>query len=63
MKIRASPQKREKFAKTCEIADLSVKELIIDVATRWNSTYFMIDRAIEFKEISYFNQNLIFISK
>ena len=52
-KIRASPQRREKFARSCVMENLESKELIIDVATRWNSTYEMIVRARELREMSY----------
>jgi hypothetical protein len=51
VKIRASPQKREKFSKQCDILNLSKKELIIDVKTRWNSTYNMLERAFEYQEV------------
>ncbi|CAJ0758498.1 19956_t:CDS:2 [Entrophospora sp. SA101] len=40
------------FAKACELANLKYKELILDVVTRWHSTYEMIMCAIECKEIT-----------
>ena len=58
VKIRSSPQRREKFSRQCEVAGLSVKELVLDVKTRWNSTFFMIERSCELREVSL---NLLFI--
>ena len=51
-KVRSSPQRREKFSKSCVMENLELKELIIDVVTQWNSTYEMIIRARELKEMS-----------
>ncbi|CAJ0910650.1 5676_t:CDS:2, partial [Entrophospora sp. SA101] len=42
VKIKSSPQRRERFSKACELANLKYKELILDIVTRWNSTYEMI---------------------
>jgi hypothetical protein len=49
--IRASPQRREKFTFQCRIFELRPKELVLDVRTRWNSTYYMLKRAIELKGV------------
>ncbi|CAJ0647878.1 14174_t:CDS:2, partial [Entrophospora sp. SA101] len=38
---------KERFSKACELANLKYKELILDVVTRWHSTYEMIMCAIE----------------
>jgi len=46
VKIRASPQRREKLARQCEATNQKALELIADVKTRWNSTSDMIDRAL-----------------
>jgi hypothetical protein len=54
VKIKSSPQRREKYSKACELSNLKCKELVLDVVTRWNSTHEMITNAIEYKEISYF---------
>ncbi|CAJ0839845.1 38_t:CDS:10 [Entrophospora sp. SA101] len=39
---------KERFSKACELANLKYKELILDVVTRWHSTYEMIMCAIEY---------------
>ncbi|CAB4391844.1 unnamed protein product [Rhizophagus irregularis] len=49
-KIRASPQQREKFSAQCKVADIPNKIVILDVRTRWNSTFNMLVRARELKE-------------
>ena len=47
VKIRSSPQRSRRFAQQCEIAGLPVKNLILDIKTRWNSTFHMMERANE----------------
>ncbi|OXA46906.1 putative AC transposase [Folsomia candida] len=47
--IRASPQKIEKLAEKCRDNNIKDNKLIIDVKTRWNSTYLMITRAQQLK--------------
>lgn len=49
--IRSSPQRREKLAAQCSVANIKSKELVLDVKTRWNSTYAMITRALELSEV------------
>ena len=44
-KIRLSPQLRSKLKEFCTIHGIKSLRPIIDVKTRWNSTYKMIDRA------------------
>lgn len=48
-KIRKSPQMREKLKKICELYDIKYLVPVIDVATRWDSTFDMIERAIYLK--------------
>lgn len=44
-KVRKSPQMRQKLCKHCEFYGMDYLVPIIDVATRWNSTYEMLQRA------------------
>ncbi len=44
-KIRASPQRTEKLARQCDRCGLSKLGALMDVKTRWNSTYKMLQRA------------------
>ena len=52
-KIRSSLLRREQFARQCKFFGLNnPKELVLDVKTRWNSTYSMIERALELSDVS-----------
>jgi hypothetical protein len=54
VKIRSSPQRKERFARRCEFFSIKSLNLILDVKTRWNSTYLMLDRALKLREVSNF---------
>ncbi|CAG8766898.1 7840_t:CDS:2, partial [Rhizophagus irregularis] len=45
-KIRASPQRRERFSMQCTVLKIKDLELIPDIRTRWNSTYMIMNRAL-----------------
>jgi hypothetical protein len=49
VKIRSSPQRREMLALQCGAPGSASKELIVDVRTRWNSTFLMLQRALELR--------------
>nr|XP_017250805.1 PREDICTED: zinc finger BED domain-containing protein RICESLEEPER 2-like [Daucus carota subsp. sativus] len=49
--IAASESRRIKFAEISMSLGLKCKKLILDVSTRWNSTYNMLSCAIEFKNV------------
>ncbi|EXX59676.1 hypothetical protein RirG_186940 [Rhizophagus irregularis DAOM 197198w] len=54
VKIRSSPQQKEKFARRCEFFSIQSLNVILDVKTRWNSTYLMLDRILKLREVSKF---------
>jgi hypothetical protein len=54
IKCRSSPQRRQKFKEISNLNNISLSP-ILDVSTRWNSTYEMINRALELKVVSIFN--------
>lgn len=59
VKIRASvsywtatPKREEKFEETArQLRCISIKKLGLDCATRWNSTYLMLETALLYKEV------------
>jgi len=50
VKIRLSPQRLERFARACELSDTAKQELVVDVRTRWSSTFLMLERALELRK-------------
>ena len=52
VKIRSSPQRRTRFSRQCEIHHNEPLNLILDVKTRWNSTYLMLERAKKLRNVS-----------
>src|ERR1700730_16769850 len=48
--IRGSPQRRQKFHNICLSNELEPLDLILDVRTRWNSTFQMMSRALQLKD-------------
>ena len=61
VKIRASPQRRDKLSQQCKVLNIKDLQLIPDVKTRWNSTYDMIERALILQEVKIFYQIFIII--
>ena len=51
MKIHFSLQRRERFACQCDVLKVKVLELIPDVKTRWNSTFAMMQRALQLCQV------------
>ena len=52
VKIRSSLQRRTRFSRQCEIHHNEPLNLILDVKTRWNSTYLMLERAKKLRNVS-----------
>uniref|UniRef100_A0A803Q2U6 Zinc finger BED domain-containing protein RICESLEEPER 2-like n=1 Tax=Cannabis sativa TaxID=3483 RepID=A0A803Q2U6_CANSA len=49
--VRSSPARLKRFKKSCMDANIESKALLcLDVVTRWNSTYMMLEAAIKFKK-------------
>uniref|UniRef100_T1IT56 BED-type domain-containing protein n=1 Tax=Strigamia maritima TaxID=126957 RepID=T1IT56_STRMM len=48
-KIRVSPQKLQKLSEACKILSIDDVKPIIDVKTRWNLTFYMIQRAVRLR--------------
>jgi hypothetical protein len=49
-KFRRSPQQFEKFSQACVLKGLQALMPVIDVSTRWNSTYDMLVRACQYRD-------------
>ena len=47
VKIRASPQRKERFDRQSNLYSRNSLNLILDVKTRWNLTYLMLERALK----------------
>jgi hypothetical protein len=58
IKIRSSPQRRENLSNACQAYKIADLKPILDIETRWNSTYEMVLRAIILKNVS-----LIYLNK
>ena len=49
--VRSSPARLKRFKESCKDANIESKALLcLDVVTRWNSTYLMLESAIKFKK-------------
>jgi len=48
----ATPKREEKFIETCAQLNIQFKrKLVVDCRTRWNSTFLMLQVAIQYKEV------------
>jgi len=47
-----TPKREEKFIETCDQLNIQFKrKLVVNCRTRWNSTFLMLQVAIEYKEV------------
>lgn len=51
LKIRSSSLRRESFSKTCQRLHLADNQLLLDITTRWSSTYIMIQHAVALQPV------------
>jgi hypothetical protein len=49
--IVASESRMNVFKEIAKRLNLTCKKLILDVPTRWNNTYMMLDTAIQFRDV------------
>ncbi|KAF9619535.1 hypothetical protein IFM89_007283 [Coptis chinensis] len=49
--VKYSPSKLQKFFETCQSLNMKVKRLPMDIQTRWNSTYLMLEAAIPYQKV------------
>jgi hypothetical protein len=54
VKIRSSPQRQARFLCQCQIHNEDKLNLILDIKTRWNSTYLMLERAQKLRDVCKF---------
>ena len=60
VKIRSSPQRREEFRRRCDLhssvnPSIKVLNLVLDVKTRWNSIFLMLECALKLRDVSNLN--------
>jgi len=53
-KVKYSPQKLDMLMKLCSSSDISQVKPLLDISTRWSSTYVMINQAIDIRKVSFF---------
>lgn len=49
MKIRCSTARKEEFEKLCEFHKLNPRTPPVDIAIRWNSTFYLLEFALEYR--------------
>ncbi|KAF9603319.1 hypothetical protein IFM89_034668 [Coptis chinensis] len=49
--VKYSPSKLQKFFETCQSLNMKEKRLPIDIQTRWNSTYLMLEATIPYQKV------------
>jgi len=51
VKIRASPQRKERFDRQSNLYSRNFLNLILNVKTKWNLTYLMLERALKLQGV------------
>jgi len=53
-KVKYSSQKQDMLMKLCNLSDISKAKPLLDISTRWSSTYAMINQAIDIRNVRFF---------
>jgi Protein of unknown function (DUF 659) len=53
-KVKYSSQKQDMLMKLCNLSDISKAKPLLDISTRWSSTYAMINQAIDIRNVCFF---------
>jgi len=49
-KLRASPVQYKAYKLQCQVADIEFLVMILNIPTRWNSTFYMLERLLKQKK-------------
>ncbi|KAM6545573.1 hypothetical protein CsatB_026309 [Cannabis sativa] len=62
--VRSSPARLKRFREACKEANVESKALLcLDVVTRWNSTYMMLEAALKYKSVFKYMEGDVYYTK